>query len=41
MIGMFVGAVMLAVGYQIFMVWVYTDLPEGVESKQAEEPGQA
>jgi predicted PurR-regulated permease PerM len=41
MIGMFVGAVMLAVGYQIFMVWVYTDLPEGAESRRAEEPGQA
>jgi predicted PurR-regulated permease PerM len=41
-IGMFVGAVLLAVGYQIFMEWVnYTDEDEGAEMAQAETAEQA
>ena len=40
-IGMFVGAVLLAVGYQVFMEWVnYADEGEGAEMMQAETAGQ-
>jgi predicted PurR-regulated permease PerM len=40
-IGMFVGAVLLAVGYQVFMEWVdYVDEGEGAEMVQAESADQ-
>ncbi len=39
MIGMFVGAVMLALGYQILMVWVYMELPEGDGAQATSEQG--
>jgi predicted PurR-regulated permease PerM len=40
-IGMFIGAVLLAVGYQIFMEWVdYVDEGEGAEMVQAESVDQ-
>ena len=40
-IGMFVGAVLLAVGYQVFMEWVnYVEEGEGAEMAQTETAGQ-
>jgi predicted PurR-regulated permease PerM len=40
-IGMFIGAVLLAVGYQVFMEWVnYVEEGESAEMMQAESAGQ-
>jgi predicted PurR-regulated permease PerM len=38
--GLFIGAVLLAVGYQIFMQWVSTDVNDATESTDALEAGE-